>query len=380
MRIGVNALFLIPGEVGGSETYLVETLVALAALASPHEWVVFASREGAPLLRQRCRAMHQVRVVEVGVRATNRFQRIIAEQTLLPRAVKRAAVDVLWSPGYTAPCVAACPQVVSILDMQYKSHPEDLTPLARWVTHILVQAAARHAKRLIAISEFSRDELARHAGVSRERVTVTPLGVDPRYFQPLGEDLLISIRRRLGLPSGPYVLCVANSYPHKNVHHAVDVMNALASAVPHKLVLVGRSRLGEGRLQQSIAGASPGRVIRLPRVEPGDLIGLYQGCSAFFFPSLYEGFGLPVLEALAAGVPVLTTRRGSLGEVGGAHVRYVDGSDVEVSARLLKNILCMSSEEREKHAGDGQAWARQFTWKHTAERTLEALVSAKLGA
>lgn len=380
MRIGVNALFLIPGEVGGSETYLLETLSALAALEAPHEWVIFASREGAPALEQCGAGRTRFRVVDLGIRASNRVQRIMAEQSLLPYHARRAGIEVLWSPGYTAPFFTRCPQVVSILDMQYKSHPEDLTRVARWTTHVLVQAAARHAKRLIAISEFSRDELVRHAGVPRERVTVTHLGVNPHFFTPVEAETMASLRHRLGIPAGPYVLCVANSYPHKNVHHAVEILTALAPEFPHRLVLVGRPRLGEARLQQALSAAPAGRVLRLQRVEHHDLVALYHGCEAFVFPSLYEGFGLPVLEALAAGVPVLTTRGGSLPEVGGSHVRYVEGNDVDHSANALRELLCMSPKEKELRRENGRSWARRFTWKETARLTLEAVEDAAHGA
>jgi len=172
---------------------------------------------------------------------------------------------------------------------------------------------------------------------------------------------------------------VANSCPHKNVHHAVEVMTALAAELPHRLVLVGRPRLGEARLQQAMAAAPVGRVCRLQRVEAEDLTGLYHGCEAFFFPSLYEGFGLPVLEALAAGVPVLTTRGGSLVEVGGTHACYVEGNNVGKSVNALRDILCRSPKDKEMRIEAGRAWARRFTWQQTARLTLQALEEASHG-
>ena len=137
MKIGVNTLFLIPGEVGGTETYLREILLALPEDGG-HDIVVFTNRENASHMRDMLAGRARITLVDLNVRATRRSARIIAEQTSLPAAARRAGLDVLWSPGYTAPLFCACPQVVTIHDMQYTSFPEDMSLAAR-------MASAAHA-------------------------------------------------------------------------------------------------------------------------------------------------------------------------------------------------------------------------------------------
>jgi glycosyltransferase involved in cell wall biosynthesis len=174
MRIGINTLFFIPGEVGGSETYLCETLKALLALGGGHEVILFTSREGYKKLFLMIGKRAGVFFQSLEFSAANRYARILREQTQLPLAARRWRLDVLWSPGYTAPLFTPCPQVVSILDMQYKTHPQDLTFLARLTTNILVQTGARRARRVIAISEFSKAEVVRHTDISANKIDVTP--------------------------------------------------------------------------------------------------------------------------------------------------------------------------------------------------------------
>jgi glycosyltransferase involved in cell wall biosynthesis len=278
--------------------------------------------------------------------------------------VKRAGVEVLWSPGYTAPFRTRCPQVVSILDMQYKRFPQDLSRLARWTTEVLVQMAARRADHLLTISEFSKREMLELTRADAERITVTPLAVDPTFGKPVKVPFRVS---------EPYWLCVANSYPHKNVDQLIRAFAAVEEEVPHTLVWVGRPRLGEKQIGEALSGVTnPERVVRLSGLSREELIGLYQGADLFVFPSLYEGFGLPVLEALLAGTPVLTTRCGSLPEVGGGHVTVYDPADDQNLEQALRDFDAMD-EGWQQGVED---WLNRFTWVKTAEQTLACLCRA----
>lgn len=362
MRIGVNTLFFIPGEVGGSETYLGETLQAMIALGGGHEFVLFTNREGHAGLFPRFGKRPGVFFQPLEFSATNRYSRILREQTQLPWAARRWTLDTLWSPGYTAPFFASCPQVVSILDMQYKTHPQDLTFLARWTTDILVQAGARRARRVIAISEFSKTEIVRHTGISADQIDVTPLAAESSFSQARPEI-------DAGIPS-PYLLCVANTYPHKNVHALIEAYAAVQKNFPHHLVIVGKPRLGESLTEAAIKKLTdPTRLHRIDGVSRERLISLYQRAALFVFPSLYEGFGLPVLEAMMAGTPVLTTRCGAIPEVGGETVDYFDPNKPgDLAARV--SALLAGAENKTARA---QARAMAFTWAKTAELTLAAL-------
>lgn len=376
MKVAVNSLFLIPGEVGGSETYLTETLRAMADAHPDIRLMLVTNRENDAAMRARFANFANCSFHPLPLNATNRYARIIAEQTALPHLLRTLKPDVLWSPGYTMPAWAPCPQVVSILDMQYRSHPDDLTRIARWTTHALVSMAVRRATRILAISEFSRDEIVRETGISGARIRVTPLGVDPIFAQPVGARARSDMRRQALGGDLPFLLTVGHSYPHKNLALLVNAFRLIADEVPHHLLIVGKPRLGEPALKQAIDAAPPGRVHRIPAVSRAELVALYQACAAFVFPSLYEGFGLPLLEALAAGVPALATGAGATRDVGGNAALYADGRDVRAWARAMVELVRLDPDERAARIEAGRAQASRFTWARTADVTLNAFREA----
>jgi len=377
MRVGVNTLFLIPGEVGGSETYLRETLKALVVGHPAIELTLFTNRENDLLWRNLFGAYPQVAYSKLDFQAANRFQRIVREQVQLPGLVRRAGVDVLWSPGYTAPFWAPCPQVVSILDMQYKNYPEDMTPLACWVTDVLVRTAARRSRALLTLSDFSKQEILRYIVAHPENITVTHLAVDVAFGNPVPPELVLRVRQSLLGFQEPYILCVANTYPHKNVAALVDAFGRLQGRAPYRLVLVGKPRLGEPDVQQSLNRLADGaRIKRVEQVSHDELVALYQLADVFVFPSLYEGFGLPVLEAMMAGVPVVTTRCGSLPEVGGDVVQYADTPDAEGLAAAIRRVWAWSDGQRRDALAAARRHAGTFIWSRTAAQTLRVLEQA----
>jgi len=374
VRIGVNTLFLIPGEVGGTETYLREVLLAMAKSSVGIEWVLFTNRENDGYLKRIFGQFPKFAFHPLPLRATNRYARIIREQIDLPFRVALSRVNLLWSPGYTAPFFVPCPQVVTIPDTQYRRYPEDLTFLARIVTDILVRMAARRCQSILTISEFSRREILTFTGAREETVRAVHLAADPVFAQPLPEDIKRQRLKRLLSSEKPYILCIANTYPHKNVHALVEAFGQLLEKIPHQLVLVGKPRLGEPEVLtalHSVPDAS--RVQRLLQVDYKDLFALYQGADLFVFPSLYEGFGLPVLEAMMSGVPVLTTRCGSIPEVGGDKVCYFDQASSTDLARQMLHIVSWKSDYRKNQIMEAQKRACQFSWNQAAAKTIECL-------
>lgn len=377
MRIGVNTLFLLPGEVGGSETYLRQTLRALTAVYPDVGFVLFTNRENDASLRDDFAASEQFAFEPLGVAATSRPARIFAEQRTLPRRARRAGIDLLWSPGYTAPLRAPVPQAVSILDMQYKSHPEDFSLPARMVTDVLVQAAARRAAALLAISEFGKAEILRHTKAPAQRLHVTPLAAAAAFATPVSAQQRGGVRRRYLGDDRPFVLAVSHSYPHKNLDALPQAWAALETKVPHRLLIVGQPGRGEPALDRAIATlADPSRVHRVHRVPGEDLVALYQEAASFVFPSRYEGFGLPVLEALAAGVPVVASHRASIPEVGGDAAQYFDPDVHGDLARVLRDVLALDQTARAEMIARGRHQATRFSWRRTAELTMAAFRAA----
>ena len=377
MKIGVNTLFLIPGEVGGTETYLREVLLAMAGISAGIEWVLFTNRENDGCLRRIFRSFSHFSFHPLPLRATNRYARIIQEQIDLPFRVATCHADLLWSPGYTAPFFSHCPRAVTIPDMQYRRYPEDLTPLARLATDILVRMAAKRCRRVIAISEFSRREILNFTDAREESVRAIPLAADPAFAYPIPEGIRRQKLKELLPSEKPYILCIANTYPHKNVHTLIHAFGGIMEKIPHQLVLVGKPRLGEPAVRSALSMLpDSSRVQRLMRVNDNDLCALYQGADLFVFPSLYEGFGLPVLEAMMSGVPVLTTKCGSIPEVGGDSVRYFDHADTKDLSRQMLEILSWPEEYRKNLILQARNQAERFSWEQTALKTIECLKEA----
>lgn len=377
MKVGINTLFLIPGEVGGTETYLRETLNRLAGEHADLELVLFTNDENSTQLTDRYGHYPQAQFIPVDCKAANRHQRILVEQFVLPRHIRRAGVDVLWSPGYTMPLRCPVPAVTTVHDMQYRNHPEDMPFQARVATSFLVNGACRRSRILLVPSNFSKSEVTRFTGTPADRIRVTPYAADPSFGVPFPQAE--SARRIANLTGrgGKYLLMVSNTYPHKNMDGGIQAFVALQKQIPHDLVLVGKPRLGEPLVEKALAGIEDRRrFIRFQRIKRQDLIALYQGAAAMIFPSRYEGFGLPVLEAMLAGTPVITTRCASIPEVGGEHVWTADPeSPAEIAARI-REVLALAPDDRARRREAARQHAKGFSWSRTAQLTAQALREA----
>ena len=370
-RLGVNTLFLVPGDVGGTETFIRETLKALAE----HErviLVVFTNRENDLVLRQDLQGKANIEFVQLNFSATNRPLRIILEQLWLPVAAIGKRLDCLWSPGYTAPFWAPCPQAVTIPDLQYKSHPEDMSRIELLTLDTLVRMACRRSRLVFTISEFSKREVVRYGFAPPEKVHAVLLGVDQGFAIRPEEERRKAILSEFIPTDRLYILCVAHSYPHKNIHLLIDAFRRIEDHIPHNLVVVGKPRRGESAVAEAVGRLKyPERYFRFSSGVPCHALQmLYQGADLFVLPSAYEGFGLPVIEAMMAGVPVITTRAGSLSEVGGQWVAYAASlTAADVAEQILK-VTNMAAEERVALTEGARGWAAEFTWKRSAEQLL----------
>lgn len=371
MHLGINTLFLIPGQVGGAETYLREVLQAMLLLRPELAVTLFTNHENDAYFRERVSGHDQVTLISTGICASNRFSRIIREQTQLPQCVRQAGVDLLWSPGYTCPAVCPCPQVTSILDMQYKHHTEDFTPTALMATRLLVALAARRSARVITISQFSAREIHTFLKLPMDRIHPTLLGVDPAFGVPLDASRREECLARWVPARRPFILAVSNTYPHKQMHLAVEAFDRIKKDCPHSLLVVGQPRLGENAVTTAITRADAGdRIQRIHYLDRESLVALYQAADAFVFPSVYEGFGLPVLEALMAGTPVVATRCGAVPEVGGDCVTSFEAGSVDGLCAGLKDVLAWDGARRAVFKTKAQAHASRFSWSRTAQQTL----------
>jgi glycosyltransferase involved in cell wall biosynthesis len=373
MRIGINTLFLIPGKVGGSERYTREVLSAIVnnVSYSDIEFVIFANIENADSFRNEFASYHNIFIRDLKVRASNKLARTFFEQILLPFICMSDSVDLLWSPGYTAPLWAPCLQVVSIHDMQYKKYPLDFPFGARIFLQVLMPMVAARCTKVITVSEFSKAEILKYLPIHHSRIQVTLEGVDSSRFQKRKYGQISSETNSTCEYHTPYFLCVANTYPHKNVATLVGAFGEVSNELPHSLVLVGNPGRGEAHLEKAVRILSnAARVKRLYHVTDDELTLLYEGASAYISPSLYEGFGLTVIEAMAIGVPVIAAQKGSIPEICRDTVIYFDGSREGLvhAIRMFISlppgqIKCMVENARER--------AEAFSWDSTAKGTID---------
>lgn len=371
MRLGINTLFLVPGDVGGTETYLRETLLTLLQVYPETQFVLFTNNENDQLLRALCAGNDNVSFVCLNFNAANRPLRIILEQIKLPFIARKHNLDLLWSPGYTAPFFAPCPKAVTICDLQYKSYPEDMSTLERVTLDILVRGACRRCDAVLAISEFSRQEILRYGFAGPDRVHAVLLGVDPSFARPFPEaEKTKQLQELLPSSTTPFILCVAHTYPHKMVHLLIEAFNQVMNRIPHNLVLVGRARRGESLVKQAVdASPDKSRVIRFSEGLPyRKLQLLYQSADIFVLPSVYEGFGLPVLEAMMAGAPVITTNEASLPEVAGDHALRMKEKSATALSEQIMSLLTLDHQQRVQLTKAARAWAQTFTWQRSARQ------------
>jgi glycosyltransferase involved in cell wall biosynthesis len=357
-RIGVNALYLIPGGVGGTEIYLRELLAALARVDTANDYFVFTNREtGAGLVP--CQANFHFK--PQAVRASFRPARILWEQIALPVEASHYRLDVMFNPGFTAPVLAACPLVTVFHDLQHKRHPEHF----RWFDlpfwRLLLWASAQRSQRLIAVSEATRGDLLHYYRLSPERITVIPHGVEPRFFT-LGRGHIEA-----------YVLCVSTLHPHKNLDRLIRAYSRHKHRF--RLVLAGMRGFNTRSLERLIAELGVADSVQITGwIAREELYRLYARALSFIYPSTFEGFGMPVLEAMAAGVPTACSDIPPLREVAGDAALFFDPLDESAIATALDSIAT-DVAVRARLAEAGPARARGFTWEKTAVATLRALTA-----
>ena len=368
MRLGINTLFLVPGDVGGTETYLRETIIAAVSEFPEVEFILFTNLENNLLFTELFANQNNVRCVCLKFKASIRPLRILVEQFILPFAVLKHYCDLLWSPGYTAPFFSFCKQVVTVCDLQYKKFPEDMSRLERMALDFLVRGACRQCDAVLAISEFSRHEIIKYKFADERKIHTILLGVDSSFGTPIAEVEKQQCLEKFSLDK-PYILCVAHSYPHKKIDVLIEAFAKIESVISHNLVVVGRPRRGEHFLTMALESLKgKDRYFRFTEGLPYQTLQiLFQAADMFALPSAYEGFGLPVIEAMLAGVPVITTREGALKEITGGHAFCVDRINSQSFAEQMLKVSLLADEERATKINAAKQWAESFTWKKSAQ-------------
>jgi len=365
-HVGLNAIFLQP-RMGGLETYVRQLVPALLEVRPGLRLSLFVNELGRKALAGESWA-ESVEFVTHPLLGRP-YMRSVTEATLLGKLATRQGVDVLQNIAMVGPFRTAAPQITTIADttwLRYRD-PAEWIPTLIWRT--LVPSAARRARRVLVFSEAAKKQVAEDLRVETGRIDVVPLGpgLEPTSDPTPDREL----RSRLALGNGPIVLCVAPVRAHKNVERLLEALPVIRRAIPTAtLVLPGNLTEHVGGLRGRAAALGVEDALVLPGwVDEADLEGLYAAASCFVLPSLNEGFGLPLLEAMRRGVPVACSDASSLPEVAGDAAAYFDPhSPDEIAAAVIR--LLTDREYARSLSAKGHQRQLEFTWERAAEKTL----------
>jgi glycosyltransferase involved in cell wall biosynthesis len=369
LTIGVNALYLIPGHVGGTEIYFWNLLKALAATDETNEYFVYVNAETAsesyPVSSPR------VHFLATGIRASNRPWRVAWEQTAFPLRLKKDQIDVLLNPGFTGPFLWGRPSVTVFHDLQHKRHPE----FFRWFDlpfwNLLLRMSVERSQTLIAVSQATANDLAHFYPHAAVRIKVIRHGVDPQFFR-IGEK-----RRYAGLQENKYLLTVSTLHPHKNLERLMRAFVGFREEHPEfRLVIAGLSGFAYDQLVSVRRELGLQDLVTFTGWIPREqLYALYEQATAFLAPSLFEGYGMPLIEALAAGIPTACSDIPVFNEIAGAAVIRFDPRQVQDIGQAMEQVAC-SASVRARAAIAGPDQARKVDWRMTADLTRRAIENA----
>jgi glycosyltransferase involved in cell wall biosynthesis len=364
----------VPADRGGVGRYVDGLVRALSAAGRDVvDLVVVCQRSDA----QRFELLATDAEVVAGPSAiSHRPARLAWEQTGLPLIAQQVGADVMHSPYYTMPLHASVPVVVTVHDVTFFSEPELHSAVKTGFYRSATRTAVRRASRVVVPSQATRDELVRLVDADPGRIDVARHGVDTATFRPPSDDEVHRVTDRLGLHGRPYVAFLGVLERRKNVP---DLVRGWVRAVqdmpdPPALVLAGSSGWDDGVDQAVTEVPTHLKVVRTGFMRPADLPGLLGGAMVVAYPSKAEGFGLPVLEAMACGAAVLTARRLSLPEVGGDAVAYTE-PDADSIATALRALID-DPQRRAMLSRSGVARAQEFTWEASAAAHLATYARA----
>ena len=356
MRIGIDAHF-VGVRYGGNEEYFGNLIRALRQHAEDGQrYYVFSYRGAAAPLVGRAGVEH----VPLRRRAVW-WQRAVE----LPWHTRKLALDALHVPFNFLP-VSGCRIIVTIHDVGFLHLAQAYAPLERLRMRLLTALAAQRAAHVLTVSEFAKEDIVRHYGVSPDHVTATHGGPDRTVFRPLPVSQVQTVRERLGLVA-PYLLFVGMIQERKNLIVLLQALETLrARGAEAQLVLVGRPGFRAERVFAHVRERGlDGAVRYLGPVPAGDLAGLYNGALGFVFPSLFEGLGLPVLEAMACGCPVVCSSTTALPEVCGDAALLFDPRDPVTLTAHLERVM-QDGELRQNLIDKGFANCERYSWERTA--------------
>jgi glycosyltransferase involved in cell wall biosynthesis len=367
MRIGIDAR-MFRSSTGGIGVYSQNLLRNLAKVDKKNKYFIFLGEED---------------LEEYDIKADN-FKPIkvniphywFREQLIFPRILEKYNLDLVHFLNFNHPILYPDKFVVSIHDLTMVKAPSGKNqlsifkrPFYKWV----LKDAVKSSQLINTISQQSREDIINYFGVDKDKVKVTHLSIDKKRYQPVKTEKVVNSLDKYGIRK-PYLLFVSQLRPHKGIDYLLEAFKLLKKEYRQKelkLILVGKDFGKFPKLSQKIRRAEErGDVIAPGFVENEDMAALYSGASVFVFPSLYEGFGLPPLEAMSCGTPVAASNRSCIPEVLGKAPLYFDPKDSAQMASII-NTLLINQKLADKLVGRGFKQVDKYSWQKTAQKTLE---------
>lgn len=376
MIIGINAITFVPGKIGGMETYLRNLVDRIQRTDTGNSYLLLCDRRFAdefPIVGDNLRIQH----VDYARPSLNWFMRGVFRNTLnvdiLKREMRKIEVDLVHHPfTVLTPLGSGIPAVLTFWDMQHEFFPEFFNRLELRKRRQIYPASAKEAARIIVSSNFTCDCLVERYGIAKEKIDVIPTGYGPEYRVLDDPEGLQHIRKKYGLDR-PFLFYPAATWPHKNHRNLLAALRILKESYGFdgELLLSGIAMQSHGEIMAEVVrlGLS-GNVRLLGYLPAGDLPYLYNCAHMMVFPSLFEGFGIPLVEAMACGCPVVCSDTTSLPEVAGDAGALFDPREPDQIAETVWSVWADEAKQREMRER-GHDRTRFFTWDETVRKTVE---------
>ena len=364
MRIAIDA-HSVGARLGGNETYAINLIEALARIDQSNQYTLYVTKPAAV-------DRFADRWPNFTARLTLPHTPLVRIPLTLSRELRKHPVDVLHVQ-YTAPPFAPCPIVTTVHDLAFEHLPETFNRRSWMQLRLTVRRTARRAAQIVTVSEYSRQDIIKTYGINPEIVTVTPEAAAQTFEQIKDENRLAEMKKAYGIERD-YILSLCSIQPRKNLVRLIEAYYLLRRSHPEvklpQLVLAGkRAWLDNETMSAAQRDALSADIRFTGYVADEDLNALYSGATCFVYPSYFEGFGLPILEAMKCGTPVIAGDRTSIPEVAGEAALLFDPFDVQSLVEALKRIL-NDSDYRATLSARGLQRANEFSWQTTARLTL----------
>ena len=341
----------------GTATYIIELMKSIEALECG---VTFSKLDNQPMFSRSSRVLRKIDTI---------YRELIWQQMVLPSQAKKSKADILHSPAMISPVRCTIPTVLTVFDTCIVSSPQSFPLWQRTITNKFLPTCIERADKIIAISHFTKREILRlYPDTPADKIIVTWLGVNPR-FRILDESLKAFVRNKYKLDK-PFILSVSTSNPRKNLKTLIQAFALIKDRINHDLVLTGEYEWKSVELYSLVTDLGLRERVKFTGYLPlEELPVVYNLADLFIYPSLYEGFGLPPIEAMACGTPVITSNVTSLPEVVGDAALTLDPLDMDLLAQSMETLI-KNDTDRVTLRNKGIERAKLFTWEKCARETL----------